>query len=120
MAKNFRPLSSNPSESAGLSPPPKYATSYSDGLRFRDGFTPNQDFVISAHPHSKNLYVATGGSFHGWKFLPILGKYVVKLLDGELNESLVKRWAWDRRQEGAAHETVRPRRELNNLNVMVD
>ncbi|RAL58929.1 hypothetical protein DID88_009220 [Monilinia fructigena] len=38
-----------------------------------DGITPNQDFIISPHPRCQNLYIATGGSFHGWKFLPIIG-----------------------------------------------
>jgi sarcosine oxidase/L-pipecolate oxidase len=81
----------------------------------RDGLTPNQDFIISSHPNCKNLYIATGGSFHGWKFLPIIGQYVVKMLDGELDDDLLKRWAWDRPQDGGAHETIRPRRELRDL-----
>ncbi|RDL31477.1 uncharacterized protein BP5553_09686 [Venustampulla echinocandica] len=52
-----------------------------------DGITPSQDFIISEHPTS-NLYIATGGSFHGWKFLPTIGKYVTQLLDGRLPEDL--------------------------------
>ncbi len=80
-----------------------------------DGITPNQDFIISPHPHSRNLHIATGGSFHGWKFLPIIGKYVVQSLDGELEKELMERWAWDREQKGSAHETVMPRRELKDL-----
>ncbi|KAH8590091.1 sarcosine oxidase-like protein [Bisporella sp. PMI_857] len=80
-----------------------------------DGFTPNQDFIISSHPKCGNLYIATGGSFHGWKFLPIIGEYVVDLLDGKLSEDLKQRWAWDRPQDGAAHETVIPRREMSDL-----
>ncbi|KAG0646702.1 oxidase [Hyphodiscus hymeniophilus] len=80
-----------------------------------DGYTPNQDFIISSHPRCQNLYVATAGSFHGWKFLPILGQYVVKLLDGELDNDLVQRWAWDRPQVGSAHEKVKPKRELRDL-----
>lgn len=27
-----------------------------------DSITPNQDFIICPHPHSKNLYIALGGS----------------------------------------------------------
>ncbi|EXF81366.1 FAD dependent oxidoreductase [Colletotrichum fioriniae PJ7] len=37
-----------------------------------EAVTPDEDFIISPHSASKNLYVATCGSFHGWKFLPIL------------------------------------------------
>lgn len=55
-----------------------------------DPITPNQDFIICPHPHSKNLYIASGGSFHAWKFLPILGKYVVAMLQGELDSDLAR------------------------------
>ncbi|KAF4631685.1 hypothetical protein G7Y89_g6449 [Cudoniella acicularis] len=81
----------------------------------RDGITPNQDFIISSHPCSRNLYIATGGSFHGWKFLPIIGKYVVQMLDGQLEPELQKRWAWNREQTGSAHERLLPQRELRDL-----
>jgi sarcosine oxidase/L-pipecolate oxidase len=77
--------------------------------------TPNQDFIISIHPHCQNLYIATAESFHGWKFRPIIGEYVVKLLDKKLEEGLVKRWAWDLPQEGGAHEKIKPKRELKDL-----
>jgi sarcosine oxidase/L-pipecolate oxidase len=83
--------------------------------RERDGITPNQDFIISSHPRCKRLYIATGGSFHGWKFLPIIGKYVVQMLDGTLDESRVKRWAWDRDQKGSAHDKIMPKRELKDV-----
>jgi hypothetical protein len=32
----------------------------------RDTSTPQHDFLICPHPHSERLYIATGGSFHGW------------------------------------------------------
>jgi len=84
--------------------------------RIRDGITPNQDFIISSHPRCENLYIATGGSFHGWKFLPVIGKYVIQILDGTLSESLIKRWAWDRDQKGRAHDRMEiPVRELTGL-----
>lgn len=43
----------------------------------------------------------------------------MQLLDRTLNEDLVKRWAWDRAQEGGAHERVRPNREMRDLYDMV-
>jgi sarcosine oxidase/L-pipecolate oxidase len=61
------------------------------------------------------LYIATGGSFHGWKFLPIIGKYVAQMLDKTLEQDLVRRWAWDREQTGTAHEKLIPQRELRDL-----
>ncbi|CAG8951807.1 hypothetical protein HYFRA_00005611 [Hymenoscyphus fraxineus] len=80
-----------------------------------DGITPNQDFIISKHPYCQNLCIATGGSFHGWKFLPIIGKYVVEMLDGQLDESHSARFAWNRDQSGSAHEKIVPQRELRDL-----
>jgi sarcosine oxidase/L-pipecolate oxidase len=105
-------MSLNPFESAGKFPSPRMV--FSTHIN-RDGITPNQDFIISSHPRCQNLYVATGGSFHGWKFLPIIGKYVVQMLDDQLDADLEKRWAWDREQTGSAHERIIPRRELKDL-----
>ncbi|KAG9233797.1 sarcosine oxidase-like protein [Amylocarpus encephaloides] len=94
----------------------KLVESHFDSLRiFWDGITPNQEFIISRHSRCANLYIATGGSFHGWKFLPIVGKYVTQLLDDKLSDSLQARWAWDRDQQGDAHEKIVPRRELADL-----
>ncbi|KAI4925216.1 hypothetical protein J4E85_007093 [Alternaria conjuncta] len=80
-----------------------------------DAVTPSQDFIITPHPHSRNLYVATGGSFHGWKFMPTIGRYVVEMLDGTLDPSLAKRWAWDRENKGGAHAHLLPTLELRDL-----
>ncbi|KAI0101679.1 sarcosine oxidase [Nemania sp. FL0031] len=61
-----------------------------------DASTPTHDFLISAHPHSQNLYMATGGSFHGWKFLPVIGDCIVDMMEGSLDRSLADRWAFDK------------------------
>ncbi|KAI1112113.1 sarcosine oxidase [Nemania sp. NC0429] len=61
-----------------------------------DCVTPSEDFIISRHPASEGLFVATCGSFHGWKFLPVIGRYVTQMLEGTLESDLEKRWAWDR------------------------
>ncbi|KAE9378260.1 sarcosine oxidase [Stipitochalara longipes BDJ] len=80
-----------------------------------DAVTPNQDFIISSHPNCKNLYIATGGSFHGWKFMPTIGKYVVQMLDGTLDKEKTRRWAWDRGNEGAACVMYIPTRDLKDI-----
>ncbi|KAK0114323.1 hypothetical protein ONS95_013817 [Cadophora gregata] len=80
-----------------------------------DGVTPNQDFVITPHPHCKRLFIATGGSFHGWKFMPTIGRYVVEMMDGVLDPELAKRWAWERGAEGGAHKGLLPQLELRDL-----
>ncbi|KAL8759836.1 MAG: hypothetical protein Q9199_000483 [Rusavskia elegans] len=61
-----------------------------------DGITPDNNWFICPHPRCTNLFVATAGSFHGWKFLPIVGGYVVQMLQNTLGEEMVQRWSWDR------------------------
>jgi len=47
--------------------------------------TPTGDFLIDFHPSfGKSLLVATGGSGHGFKFLPVLGGKVVARVEGRL------------------------------------
>ncbi|KAL2756038.1 hypothetical protein ACRALDRAFT_2106189 [Sodiomyces alcalophilus JCM 7366] len=60
-----------------------------------DAVTPTHDFLITRHGQSANLYLATGGSFHGWKFLPVIGKYITKMMEGTLDVEVAKRWGWD-------------------------
>ncbi|KAI3392165.1 hypothetical protein diail_6113 [Diaporthe ilicicola] len=79
-----------------------------------DALSPSEDFIISTHSASKNLYIATIGSFHGWKFLPVLGKYVVQLLQGSLDEHWAKRWAWDKALRPPP-SIGWPRKELSEL-----
>ncbi|KAI0172596.1 FAD dependent oxidoreductase [Hypoxylon sp. FL1284] len=80
-----------------------------------DAVTPSEDFIISPHPASKGLYVATCGSFHGWKFFPIIGDYVVQMLEGTLEPDLRDRWAWDREIPDPLKNVVWPRKELKDL-----
>ena len=53
---------------------------------------------------------------HGWKFMPPIGRYVVAMLDGTLDPSLAKRWAWDRENNGGgAHSHLLPNIEMRDL-----
>ncbi|KAI1354694.1 FAD dependent oxidoreductase-domain-containing protein [Xylaria sp. FL0043] len=56
--------------------------------------TPTGDWIIDYHPVYKNLFVATGGSGHGFKFLPILGDKVVDCLLGRCPEVFREKWKW--------------------------
>ncbi|EXJ92217.1 hypothetical protein A1O3_00767 [Capronia epimyces CBS 606.96] len=80
-----------------------------------DGFTLNQDWLICPHPKADNLYVAGGGSFHGFKFLPVIGELVVQMIKGELDEEMTKRWAWDGPREGAICPAYTPHKDLGDL-----
>ena len=86
-----------------------------DGLNSsRDTVTPTHDFLITPHPASPHLYIATGGSFHGWKFFPLLGSFVVSMLEGKLDPELSERWAWNRKQQPSNKRTF-VSRELTDL-----
>jgi sarcosine oxidase/L-pipecolate oxidase len=70
--------------------------------------TKNGDFLVTYHPAYPSLFLATGGSGHGYKFLPILGERVVQVLsrkfsdaqdgendhDDDLGRELQRMWAW--------------------------
>ncbi|KAK6386000.1 hypothetical protein LTS17_001574 [Exophiala oligosperma] len=67
---------------------------WSDSKLCWDTDTPTHDFLISSHPRHKGLFVATGGSGHAFKFVPIIGRYISQLLDGAVPENLEKQWKW--------------------------
>lgn len=81
-----------------------------------DAISPDQNQLITKHPDPRlsNLYFATAGSFHSWKFLPNIGRYVVNVLVGKSNgKEKDEAWGWKRTWEGrGAHEKVLPRGEL--------
>ena len=64
--------------------------------------TLDEHFWIDRHPAMENLYVATGGSGHGFKFAPILGSLISDCIEGISNPWL-ERFKWrflDRMTEG--------------------
>lgn len=46
------------------------------------------------HPRYENLFVATGGSGHAYKFLPVVGDCIVEALVGRTAEEFVGKWGW--------------------------
>ncbi|KAM0426094.1 hypothetical protein ACHAPT_008725 [Fusarium lateritium] len=54
--------------------------------------TPNGDFIADHHPEIDGLFVATGGSGHAFKFLPVLGKYITDCFEGKASEQLQRKW----------------------------
>lgn len=82
-----------------------------------DSVSPNQQPLITRHPDARlgNIYFAVGGSFHCWKFLPTIGGYVVKVLEGRRgNGARDKAWQWKRgqKEEGGVHQHLTPQQEL--------
>jgi sarcosine oxidase/L-pipecolate oxidase len=56
--------------------------------------TPTADFIIDYHPDMKGLFIATGGSGHAFKFLPVLGERIVDAIEGTIDDEYRSRWSW--------------------------
>ncbi|KAL4930248.1 FAD dependent oxidoreductase-domain-containing protein [Aspergillus undulatus] len=54
--------------------------------------TPSGDFIIDRHPQLDGLFVATGGAGHAFKFLPVLGKYIVDCFENTASTQLREKW----------------------------
>ncbi|KAF2153974.1 FAD dependent oxidoreductase [Myriangium duriaei CBS 260.36] len=59
------------------------------------------DWIISHHPEYDGLFVATGGSGHGFKFAPVVGEAIVqRVLGEEVRYGLSEKWGWPERKMG--------------------
>jgi sarcosine oxidase/L-pipecolate oxidase len=56
--------------------------------------TRSGDFLISYHPRYRGLFVATGGSGHAFKFLPVIGDSIVECVLGNTPEDFRGKWEW--------------------------
>ena len=76
--------------------------------------TPDLHFLIGKHPDflSGELFLATGGSAHGFKFLPVIGKYIADALEGK-QTGLKRQWSW--RQREARLDPTYPAEEVKDL-----
>ncbi|PLB40887.1 NAD(P)/FAD-dependent oxidoreductase [Aspergillus candidus] len=56
--------------------------------------TPRGDFIVDYHPEYEGLFLATGGSGHAFKFLPILGPRIADSFEGVASPAQKQKWAW--------------------------
>ncbi|KAI5815771.1 fructosyl amino acid oxidasesarcosine oxidase [Pyronema omphalodes] len=61
--------------------------------------TATGDFIVDYHPEKKGLFLATGGSGHGFKFLPIIGRHIVDILEGVEGAEYKAKWKWPQQRE---------------------
>jgi sarcosine oxidase/L-pipecolate oxidase len=61
--------------------------------------TATGDFLIDRVPSVDGLFIATGGSGHGFKFLPVIGEKIVDAIEGTLDTELKKIWEWREKDE---------------------
>jgi len=76
--------------------------------------TPYQHPLIDKALKTDNLYIATGGSYHSYKFMPEWGKLMVQRIIGPdpstLEARLLKRMSWERSEEViSVHRSVLPK-----------
>ncbi|KAF4119666.1 sarcosine oxidase / L-pipecolate oxidase [Geosmithia morbida] len=77
--------------------------------------TADANLLICEHPRWKNLVLATGDSGHSFKILPNIGKHVVELIEGSLQEDMKHAWRW--RPGGDALKSRRdaPPKDLSDM-----
>ncbi|KAK8192676.1 hypothetical protein M8818_007848 [Zalaria obscura] len=59
--------------------------------------TANGDWIVSYHPRYQGLFVATGGSGHAFKFLPVVGDQIVECILGKTPEAFKNKWSFPQR-----------------------
>ena len=62
--------------------------------------TPDTHFVIDRHPALENAWLVGGGSGHGFKHGPVIGRYVTQLLEGREASAEERRFAIGPRSAG--------------------
>lgn len=78
--------------------------------------TPTKDFLITAHPRIDGIHIATGGSGHGWKFLPIIGDLILDSVEGKLPDELKRKWSFHHHEGEVQND---PHHELQELRHVV-
>jgi sarcosine oxidase/L-pipecolate oxidase len=68
---------------------------------------PNGDFIITYHPRHPGLFLATGGSGHGYKFLPVIGDKIVDAIEGTLEAGYRELWKWPQAVEDSGGDGSR-------------
>jgi len=71
-------------------------------------------FYISAVPGRPNLFVATGGSGHAFKFTPVLGDIIADCVEGKANALAGDRFSW-RTPPARNHTAAEPARKADGV-----
>lgn len=81
----------------------------------------DNSFVVDFVPGKDRVLVCSGGSGHGFKFLPILGREVVKIIEAESKDGVYSQmWKWrdnDTKVKNGLEEGETGPRVLSNQNM---
>ena len=103
----------------GIFGPAEAKTLQPDKLRLCwEPMAPDENWFITPHARCEGLYVATAGTGHAWKFLPVIGEMIVDMLlepEKFMQNKLSAMWAWDRKLVDSPDEDVIPQRELADM-----
>ena len=69
--------------------------------------SPSSDFLLDFHPRDRRIFVATGGSGHGFKFGSVIGSVVLERLLGEPARRWHPLFSWERVTGGTALARLR-------------
>ncbi|PCH43935.1 FAD dependent oxidoreductase [Wolfiporia cocos MD-104 SS10] len=58
--------------------------------------SPDEDWIIGSHPSDENVMLATAGSGHAFKFLPVIGRLVTDAIQGKMDPALEAKFAVNR------------------------
>ncbi|KAI9465297.1 FAD dependent oxidoreductase [Lactarius psammicola] len=59
--------------------------------------SPDGDWTIGYYPSDSGLLLATSGSGHAYKFLPVVGRIVADAIEGTLDPAIAQKFAIDRK-----------------------
>ena len=65
--------------------------------------TEDAHFLIDRHPSLDDVWLVGGGSGHGFKHGPVIGRYVADLLDGHEPTDDERRFSWSRDRSVPTH-----------------
>ncbi|KAI1767953.1 fructosyl amino acid oxidase [Hypoxylon sp. FL1150] len=77
--------------------------------------TADAALLVCEHPKWKNFILATGDSGHTFKLLPVIGKHVVELLEGNLADDLAHAWRWRSGGDALKSRRSAPAKDLADM-----
>ncbi|ODQ45838.1 hypothetical protein PICMEDRAFT_17102 [Pichia membranifaciens NRRL Y-2026] len=84
--------------------------------------TPDRHFLFTEHPKYNNLVLGTGDSGQGFKFMPVVGKYISQIVmegSSTLDNSKAKAWKW-RQEQGQQRDNLATQGRYGGLNLIRD